>query len=302
MASLELGCTDETAVKLAANLARFGPRTLKGRKTLLFVDLSMNHLDMTGCYALEETLKKVDLGWGLAAVRDETSANFKTARTSSTPFGRWFNFAIVSRSGLDACVFSGPPSRSAVGRSAPSSRAGLCAIHGNPGFSGKREPRAPPLDPFALPGHFKSEEQVYYEAVKANGRNLRPVRSGGTSQTDSKTNLLNLRVPTPFMSPRSREALSPRSQYDMAQGSESYLRTTSRKAKERADREAKTFTPLHQKQKKLQMEETGRIKYAPDPRLPPLSFQEDARNLNRFRRRARLARLANAARNGAGNG
>ena len=140
------GCSDETAVKLAANLARYGPRTLKGRKTLLFVDLSMNHLDMTGCYALEETLKKVDLGRG------------------------------------------------------------LCAIHGNPGFSGKREPRAPPLDPFALPGHFKSEEQVYYEAVKANGRNLRPIRSGGTSQTDSKTNLLNLRVPTPFLSPRGREA------------------------------------------------------------------------------------------------
>ena len=92
------------------------------------------------------------------------------------------------------------------------------------------------------------------------GRNLRPIRSGGTGQTDSKTNLLNLRVPTPFLSPRARAMLSPRSQYDLAHGSESYLRTTSRAAAAREKRRQQTFTPLHQRKKQLQREETGRIK------------------------------------------
>ena len=230
-------CTDAAAMKLSANVARYGPRVLKGRKTLQFVDLSLNHVGQAGCYAVEATAKKL---------------------------------------GYDA----------------------LYSVFGNPGFSGARDAaRETTPDPFAAPGHARSEEEVYHEAMVKLGRNLRPIRSGGTGQTDSKTNLLNLRVPTPFLSPRARAMLSPRSQYDLAHGSESYLRTTSRAAAAREKRRQQTFTPLHQRKKQLQREETGRIKYAPDPCLPPLSFQKDARNLNRFNRRRRLARIENEKRN-----
>lgn len=191
-------------------------------------------------------------------------------------------------------------------------RPGLVVVYGNPGHDGRRSHVVEATkDPFKVIPWLQNEREVYEEATK--NRNLRPIRSGDTSQTDSKTNLMNLRVPTPFLSPRSREALSPRGQYDTAHGSESYLRTTSRKAAAREERKKFTHTSLHQRQKTRQMEETGRIKYAPDDRLPPLSFQKQARDLNRFNRKvrvvfrlfagkfrlsqARLARLAGKERN-----
>ena len=63
------------------------------------------------------------------------------------------------------------------------------------------------------------------------------------------------------------------------------------------ERRRYTFTPAHQRHKQRQMEETGRVRYMPDERLPPISFQTDARNLNRYNRQKRLQRIKNKHKN-----
>lgn len=220
--------TDAAAVRLAATLLKLGAASAAA--AVARVDLALNKIGQTGCYAVAAALAKLG-------------------------------------------------------------RPGLVVVRGNPGHDGSRSVvPAPALDPFAAIPWIENERDVYEEATR--DRNLRPIRSGGTSQTDSKTNLMNLRVATPFLSPRSREALSPRSRHDLRRGSESFLRTTSRRAAARAEREAYTATAAHRRSKARQMEETGRLKNVPDDRLPPLSFQKQARDANRFNRKARLARLA----------